>query len=362
MGFSLFRLRQSGRDWSRGDPPPRGSIEYVGVGDMFEAPPLTASGTVWEISATELEAAKRWCDTLARSVDYARQVHGDRVLSPADAEEFTRFYTRWKKFADRVGTWSLVERAKEANKVAFESLLSESKVLRDRFVRRGMAVVPVPYVTELVLMLRHMPPALTPRDMVRKLETAARWGEAMVESTKTTGEWVQRSGMYAALASYGPAGLLFAHHVPTSWDKDRTGLRDAIADARKAAEHLKRASDASSSYGRGDPVYDEFLKRVTRIYIEAAGLYGIREAQRGAVAEAVDAGARPLEKGTSSLPYLLALAGVSYLGVRWLEARRDPPVVVEVPDTYPDSEAGAEGGAGDDVGDGAGDDETQEED
>lgn len=337
MGFSLFRLRKSGRDWSRGDPPPRGSIEYVGVGDMFDAPPPSSSGSLWVVSATEVEAANRWNDTLARSVDYARQVHGDRILSAEDAGEFTTYYKRWKKFAARVTTWSLVERAKEENKRVFESLLAESKRLRDVFVRKGMPVIPVPYATELVLLLRRMPGRLTPPEMAEKLSTAARWGEEMIKSSKTTGEWVQRSGMYAAGASLlGPAGLLVAHFLPTSWTADRSGLQAAVDDARKTARYFGKATDASVPYARGEPVYDEFLKRVAKVYVEAAGLYGFQEAQRAAVAEAVDVGTRQLDRGASVL-WLLTLAGVSYLGVRCLEffKREEQPVAVEVPDAVP---------------------------
>lgn len=335
MGFSALRWRQAGRDWSRGSPPPRGSIEYVAVGDMFEpGPRATLSGSIWTISATELEAANRWCETLARSVDYARQVHGDRVLSADDARRFTDFYKRWLVFSGRVTTWSLYDRALEANKVVFEALLAESKQLRDKFTSQGMAIIPVPYATEIVLMLRSMPRRLAPSVMAKKLETVARWGEAMVRSSVTTSEWVQRAGMYTAAASVlGPAGLLVAHFLPTSWSKDRKGLLDAIDGARQAAKQLARASDGGATYGPGDPVYDEFLKKVSKIYVEAAGLYGFQETMRAASAEAVDAGTRKVEQGGDLLG-LLVLAGVGYLGAKWLSSvgRSSDEVVVEIPD------------------------------
>jgi hypothetical protein len=323
MGYSLLRLKKSGRDWSRGTPPPRGSIEYCGVADMFDSSPrATLSGKIWEISATELDAANRWTETLARSVDYARQVHGDRVLSGQDVRDFTDFYKRWKKFSSRVTTWSLIERAREENKAVFEELLTESKLLRDRFSKKGMATMPVPHVTELVLMLRHLPPRLTPREMAAKLELAAKWGQGMMDASRTTSEWVQKSGMYAAGAALlGPAGLLFAHYVPTFLSEDRRGLERAVDDARHAARYLAKSTDAATSYGRGDPVYDEFVRRATKVYVEAAGLYGIRETQASAVAEAVDEGGKQVERGGSGVLWLLAMAGVSYLGVKWLESR-----------------------------------------
>jgi hypothetical protein len=330
VGFSLLRWKKSGRDWSRGEPPPRGSVEYCGVPELFQpappAPASTTSGTIWEITSTELDAANRWVATLARSVDYARQVHGDKVLSAQDAGEFADFYKRWKKFASRVTTWSIVERAREANKAVFEKLLAESKRLRDRFSTKGMPLVPVPHVTDLVLMLRRLPGSLTPREMASRLETVAGWGESMIKASRTTGEWVQRSGMYAAGALLlGPAGVLFAHYVPTSWSGDRRGLEKSVGDARHAARLLEKSTDAGVSYGRGDPVYDEFVRRATRVYVEAAGLFGIRETQVSATAEAVDAGARQVERGSSGLLWLLGIAGVSWLGSRWLDYRSRPP-------------------------------------
>lgn len=40
MAFNITSWSKTGRDYGRGEPPPRGSIEYVGVGDMFQpAPP-----------------------------------------------------------------------------------------------------------------------------------------------------------------------------------------------------------------------------------------------------------------------------------------------------------------------------------
>jgi hypothetical protein len=43
MGFSLLRWKKSGRDWSRGEPPPRGSVEYCGVPEVFQPAPRAAS-------------------------------------------------------------------------------------------------------------------------------------------------------------------------------------------------------------------------------------------------------------------------------------------------------------------------------
>ena len=90
MGFNVTRFKKMGRDWARGEPPPRGSIEYVGVGDMFmEEPPRTTSKSgfqAFEIGFTELDAADRWMRRLEDNIRYARQVHGDKILGQADVD------------------------------------------------------------------------------------------------------------------------------------------------------------------------------------------------------------------------------------------------------------------------------------
>lgn len=346
MGFSLFRWRNSGRDWSRGEPPPRGSVEYCGVPDAFQPPPKQTSprlptrsemgGKIWEITAAEIDAANRFTDTIARSVDYARQVHGDSVLTAKDASSYTDFYKRWKKFAARVSAWSLVERAKESNKKIFEALLQEANRMRDRFVTQGMPIVPVPYMADLVLMLRRLPQTLTPKEMASRLVTACRWGIAMVEASRTTAEKVRAVGTLAVL---GPAGLLFTDLFESSQDRDRRGLVKAIEDAQHAASLLSKSADASTSYSKGDPVYDEFVRRATRIYIEAAGLFGIQATKTTATSEAIDAGAKQIERGSSGLLWLLGIAGVSYLGARWLESRKSA--------SEPETGAGEGEGTGD---------------
>src|SRR5271157_2373132 len=105
MGFNVTRFKKMGRDWARGEPPPHGSIEYVGVGDMFmEEPPRPArpaskSGfQAFEIGFTELDAADRWMKRLEENIRYARQVHGDRILSQSDVNEWDSLMTRWVPF------------------------------------------------------------------------------------------------------------------------------------------------------------------------------------------------------------------------------------------------------------------------
>ena len=321
------------RNWARGAPPPRGSIEYVGVGDMFEPEPSkTASGKIWEISSTELEAANRWNETLARSVLYARRVHGNSILSAADTRDFAAYYKRWKAFSGKVTAWSLYDRALEENKRTFEDLLIESKRLHDRFAKKGMAVIPVPHMAELTMLLRTMPKRMSPPEMIAKLRLGITWAKAMISDSITTGEWVQKSGYtVAAVSLLGPAGLLIAYLLPTSWTRDRKGLEAAIAGAEKAIPILAGA-DATKPFAAGEPVYDEFLRRLAKIYIEAAGLYGVMETRRAAAAEAIDRGTGGAEKAPSNLLWMLIIAGVSYLGIKWVYGPREQKIVLAVPD------------------------------
>ena len=69
MSFDIPRFKTGGRGWGRGSPPPRGSIEWVGVGDMWEPeppphmrPPSPSNSgyQIFEIGFTELDAADRW--------------------------------------------------------------------------------------------------------------------------------------------------------------------------------------------------------------------------------------------------------------------------------------------------------------
>ena len=74
MGFNIPLFKTMGRSWGRGSPPPRGSIEWAGVADMWEPePPRSSSGfQVFEIGFTELDAADRWMKRLYENIRYGR--------------------------------------------------------------------------------------------------------------------------------------------------------------------------------------------------------------------------------------------------------------------------------------------------
>ena len=314
MGFNVTRFRKMGLDWSRGDPPPRGSIEYVGVGDMFMEEPamrpqITKDPT---ITFSDLDAADRWVTRLWENIKYARKVHGDRILSKSDVDEWEAFVRRWNPFRDSFDKHA--ERLWEpANKKILNGLLDESYRLHDRFVFKGMPMVPVPYMGELVMLLRQMPKVMRTSDMRSKLEASIKCGNRLLDQDTAWWQWRKRS--------------------------DSQGLSSAIEDARSASRLFARSKNAET-YEPGSPVYDEFLRRLTKIYLEAAGLYGIVETKKTAAAEAMDKAVDGGKRESSHLLWLLVSAGVGYLGLRWISRPKPAQITVRVPDAHPSTPHG----------------------
>lgn len=307
------------RDFSRGSPPPPGSLEYLAVGDMFY-PDVAArkagrarssSGfQVYEISFSDLDAAQNYVDAVDRSVKQARRVHGDKFLSRDDERSWDAFVSRWRPFAaDMMLAPGSPSMMLKQNKRTFDALVKEARDLAQKFTRQGMDVVPVPYAGELLLLLRKMPKKLTAAEMRGKLLAGAKCGDRMLDENTTWFEWVASRD-----------------HVP---------LRDSVKAAQEAADIYGRSRTSRATYSPGDPAYDEFLRRLTRIWIEAAGLYGIAQTQRAAGAELKDDLRKRGHFAGTAVLGLLALAGVTYLGTKWLSGSSKKEVTVGVPDAYP---------------------------
>ena len=309
MGFAITSWRKEGRDWGRGSSPPRGSIEWIAVGDMWQAEPLSQSGfDVYKIGFTELDAAERWIASIDRSVNYARKIHSNKILSDADGAAWTAFMTKWLPFKGDMQLPGHFNAMLSSNKQQFDSLLNESKKLHDQFVAKGMAVVPVPYMGELVELLRSMPKSLTAGQMISKLAAGIKCGEKMLDENTPWYGWML--------------------------SRDSKALRTAIKDAQTQSDAYFPSRNSSATYAPGDPAYDEFLRRLTRIWIEAAGLYGMSETRKTALAETVDDARDKLNKMPGNLLWLLAMAGVGYLGISWIVGRRPQKITLAVPDAY----------------------------
>ena len=321
MAFNITSWGKGGRDFGRGAPPPPGSIEYIAVGDMWDpeicARKLREEGRArsrsgfdlkfYEISFGDLDAEENYVASVDRAVKQARKVHGDAVLSREDERSWDNFMSRWRPFAADMrlvpGSPSMMLKQ---NKQSFDLLAREASSLHDKFVRKGMSEVPVPYAGELLLLLRQMPKKLTASQMSAKLLAGARCGERLLDANTTWFDWVA--------------------------SRDHHPLRDAVADAGRAADIYGRSRSSAATYSPGDPAYDEFLRRLTKIWVEASGLYGIRETEATAKAHLKD---DLSEKSVLYFAGLLAAAGAAYLGVAWL-MRPSRPAAVGVPDAYPE--------------------------
>lgn len=312
MALNIMRLKVTNRDWARGEPPPRGSVEWAGVPDMFEPTSSTNGFQVFEIGFTELDAADRWIARLGENVYYTRKIHGDKILGAADAAKWDAFASRWAPFRQKLQhplkSPAYVQMMLKENKSQFNILLHESRKLHDEFVAKGMPMVPVPYMGELVLLLRTLPKAMRAFEMRAKLEAGARCGDKLLDANTTWWQWRKRD--------------------------DSRGLARAIEDARAAAEVFARAKSATS-WSPGSFPHDEFLRRLTKIYIEAAGLYGVAETKKTATAEAIDEARKTGKEGTDWLTRLLIALGLGYLGLRWITRAKPPEIVVKVPDAIP---------------------------
>ena len=330
------------RDFGRGAPPPKGSIEYIAVGNMWQAdPPLprttrgsstrgsstrgsstrgsstrgsstwgsatratSVDGTEEKVTFTEIDAADRWLTHLHRSLVYARKIHGDKVVSAADVASWDTFIARWNPFRDSMTTAKIAFMS-NADKVQFHGFMNEAHALDRKFAAKGMSSIPVPYATELVTLLRSMPKKVTAAQMFGKLTAGIKCGDKLLDERVPWYAW-KRSG-------------------------DTKPLATSVDEAKRMAEILTRSTATQETYGAGDPVFDEFIRRLTRIWIEAAGLYGIEETLKTAKAAAFDDFKDRVTQSPSNILWLLVSAGVSYLGIKWIFGSKP---AVAVPDAY----------------------------
>lgn len=320
MAFNVTSWSRGSREFGRGEPPPRGSIEWIAVGDMWEPspPPRSASGfSVYKVSFTDADAGDRWISEIDRSVRQARAVHKDKILSTSDEREWDALLARWRPliFDLRAIPGSPAAMLPSAKR-RFDEIMGDSKKLHDRFRKKGMSQIPVPYAGELLVVLRGTPRKLTASEMSARLAAGARCGEKLLDANTAWYSWMTSSD-----------------HVP---------LEGAIESAKVASAAYARSAESPTTYSPGDPVYDEFLRRLAKIWIEASGLYGIQETLRTAKAELKDDVRKMPERAFGLSLGLLAAAGLGYLGLHWLAGRRAPAtVVVGVPDALSDDEDGS---------------------
>ena len=296
---------------------------------------------LYEISNSDWDAATRFVANLAENVRYTRKVHGDRVLPADEVAKWNDFWRRWLIFANKMegvgrkfSDESLVAQALAAtnplywasrslfttargmlalmsteNKRELDALLAEAWKLHERFRLLGMSQVAVPYMGELVILIRTLPKEITLSEIATRLRDGARAGERLLDANTAWWQWRKR-------------------------DESR-GLRRAIEDARELATEVERVSKTDAGRGLRDtstPVYQHFVRIMAKIYVEAAGLYGVEETRTSARAEAKDEAHRGAERAGISLGWLITTLGVGYIGLRWLT---NPSTKIVVENVHP---------------------------
>lgn len=317
MAFDILSWGRRGRDFSRGEPPPADSFEWAAAGYPQRTVPKTRSGfSVYEIKYTELDAAKRWVEAVTRQMRQARATRGDEVLTAEDEKSWDAFLSRWNPFAADMGLPGHFNSMLKENKKRFDELLTVARKLYLSFVKKGASPVPIPYANELLVILRKMPKKLAAPEMAARLRAGARCGEKMLDENTTWWSWIS--------------------------SRDHKPLLQAIGEANQAARVYEKSRDPKT-YRAGEAPYDEFLRRLTRIWVEAAGLSGLVQTRKKAWAEMRDEIEQGLEDTGTSLLWILAAAGVGYLGIswlgkRWLYGSPQSEVIVGVPDAVPREE------------------------
>jgi hypothetical protein len=304
----------SKRRWERGSPPPPGSWEWCGVADAVRASTVGIGlPKVYEISYTEVDAADRWMNTLWRSLQYARKIHGSRLVTDQDLRRWDELVQAWNKFRSGLTSWGGLRMMSSENRGKFDRFLRSSRELHEDLTRRGVATVPVPYMDELISLLRSEPKQMTALEMRARLEAGIRCGEQLLDENTAWYQWRKRD--------------------------DSRGLTRALDEARAASQTYGALwADNKKSFPSTSLFYRSFVRVLTKIWIEAAGLYGVVETTTSARSEAADVAreraAGIVDTGSNYLLYVLATAGAGYLGYRWLN-RKTGDVKISVRDAVP---------------------------
>jgi hypothetical protein len=319
---------------------------------------------VYEISHSDWDAATRWVNNLAENVRYARKVHGDKILDAEAMAKFNDFWRRWLLFGNKIEVektklkdeslaskilaatvpvyWASRKLAYTAqgvlalmstdNKKELDALLVEGWKIYKQFRNLGMSQVAIPYMGELVVILRTTRRDASVADMAARLRDAAAVGTRLLDEHTAWWPWRMRDdsrGLAVAVADAKKTSEEFGELAKVSRHITRS-------EQVKAQEIILKILHKKRTYDQHDPivdlehvspsaaVYDEFVRVLSKVFVEAAGLYGVEEVKKTARAGLAD---EPV-KAAMTLGWLLALAGVGYLGARWL-TRDKTTIVVE---------------------------------
>lgn len=317
MGFNVTSWGQKGRSWGRGSSPPRGSIEWIAVGDMWDPNPPGAPRPNEAKPYTDRDAATRWIMTIDRNVKQARKIHGDKILSKADETAWGKVLERWKSFEKSTEAPGAFEKEMGRSRKSFDDIMDDAKAISDRFTSKGLVAVPPPYLGELLELLRGTPKKLDVTSMAAKLVAGARCGEKLLDEQTPWSRWSTESPK---------------------------ALKEAIGQARKAASIYGESKQGSKVWSAREPAYDEFLRRLTAIWVAGATMHGLAEppsapASSPPATPTTTSGASPIatadRRSSHRILWLLGAAGAGYLGIFWLTTRKAKTEAVAVPDALP---------------------------
>jgi len=321
-------------------------------------PPLT------KISNSDWDAAKKWVANLAENVAYTRKVHGQKILNNEEMARWTSFWKKWLLFANKLdvvkktmqtddslalkllnitlpglyfsrllgstllGTMALMS---EENKLELDKLLHEAWGLYSRFRLLGMSQVAVPYMGDLVVILRGLPKNPKLVDMAQSLQAAAKTGSRLIDENTAWWEWKVRPETKGLRVAIDEAKQLAADILAITASTDPKSGLPAMAEGRKTlVQLLSKNANVVLGMTPGQALKQLFSRAVSKIYIEAAGLYGIQETKATARAEFADEVRSMPGKAAMSLGWVLAAVGVGYLGVKFL-TRDKTTIIVQDP-------------------------------
>jgi len=247
------------------------------------------------IKLTELDIVNflQWYEGFADSARYTRKIHGDSMLDGNDIEKLDNLTARLTKFIDSLkvennkflgvtwGTLAFLKRCSAETRKQFDDLKKEAEDLHLKFSKQGMPNVVTPFHYEIVRTIRSVPSnGLLRSEMSIFLRQAADIGVKFLDKSTPWYGWRKNN--------------------------DTKGLVNAIDNARAVALAFDRVGD-SAFVGKNTQTFKNFLALMSRVYIEASGLYGVQQVQEQAAAELHDKINNPLDKRNPTTGWFEAL-------------------------------------------------------
>ena len=309
-------------DFIRGLPPTR-APELPRKRKASEAKAVYDSlGSVTTVSDTDFDAACRWLTNLAEQITAKTS---KKFLDVSDLDAWNDFWKRWLVLGAKVKEDNKSETLaklftnptvrdsqlsalpahynsrklsvgimSESTKAEYDKLLNEAFELYHIFRIKGLPQVAIPYMSDIVVMLKTLPPTLTLRQMVMRMREAARAGDRLLDENTPWCAWKRRG--------------------------DTRDLRRAISAALDLADKFEttaRLKNQRDQREKGSFAYDLFLQAVTKIPIEASALYQVEESIK-AIKDGPVAEVTPQVKSAKSDILALGIFGVlGYFGWKW---------------------------------------------